>query len=138
MPFTHIINAVVAASLITGRYKEYTFPMSLGALFTGSMISQMYPNGLSSKYGLSVSTIQIADVFTHWLPAYLIYKNTNKVRFHHMVFGMVVPLLYFSYKYKSHKMVHPLKHLMETYPGVPFWVFTLYIGGVLFPKVLQK
>lgn len=131
LPFTYTVNALVFASLLTGKYKEYTLPLSLGVLLTGTVSAQLYPEGIAKKYGHSIQTVKIADIFTHWLPAYLLYKSTNnRVRTHHMIVAIVLPLLYFSYQYKTQQMVDPIKHMMATYPGVPLWVFFLYFVGV--------
>lgn len=139
LPFTYIINAIGFANLITNRNNEYILPMSLGALFTGSMVAHKYPEGVSKKYNFSLSTVKLGDVFAHWLPAYIFHRTTkNKVRSHHMLIAVLSPLLYFSYKYKTQQVVDPIKHLMATYPGVPFWVFTLYLGGVSLPNILKK
>lgn len=139
IPFTHVINALAVASLATNRHQEYILPMSLGALFTGSVSAQVFPEGIAKKYGLSVSAVKMADVFAHWLPAYLLFRSTkNKVHSHHMLTATLAPLLYFSFKYKALEPTHPVKHIMATYPGVPFWVFTLYLGGVSFSRVLTK
>lgn len=132
IPFTHVINALAIASLASKQHQEYILPMSLGALFTGSVSAQVFPDGIAKKYGLSVPAVKMADVFAHWLPAYLLIRSTKKkVRSHHMLVATLAPLVYFSFKYKTLETAHPVKHIMATYPGVPFWVFTLYLGGVI-------
>lgn len=139
LPFTYSVNVLAFASLISGKHKEYTLPLSFGALLTGTLSAQVYPKGIAQKYGHSIQTVKIADVMAHWLPAYLLYKSTKgKVRSHHMVCAVVLPLLYFSYQYKTQRVVNPIKHMMATYPGVPFWVFALYLGGVSLPNILKK
>lgn len=139
LPFTYSMNALAFASLISGKHKEYTLPLTLGALLTGTVSAQVYPEGIAKKYNHSIQTVKIADIFAHWLPAYLLYKSTKgKVRSHHMITAILLPLLYFSYQYKTQRVVNPIKHMMATYPGVPFWVFTLYLGGVSLPKIFQK
>ncbi len=139
LPFTHVINMLAFASYLSGKHKEYILPMSLGALFTGSISAQIYPDGMSKKYGLSTHVLKVGDILTHWLPAYILFKSTkNKVNSHHMITAVVLPLLYFSYQYKTRQVVNPIKHLLETYPGVPLWVFALYLGGVSLTKILKK
>ena len=139
IPFTYIVNTLAFASILSGNHKEYALPISMGALLSGSISAQFYPEGISKKYGLSIPTIQAGDILVHWLPAYLLYKSTKgKVRSHHMFAAIVLPLLYFSYQYKTQRVVNPIKHILNTYPGVPFWVFALYTGGVSLPKILQK
>ena len=139
LPFTYSVNVLAFASLISGKHKEYALPLTLGALLTGTVSAHVYPEGIAKKYGHPIETVKFADVMAHWLPAYLLYKNTKgKVRSHHMITAIVLPLLYFSYQYKTQRVVNPIKHMMATYPGVPFWVFTLYLGGVSLPNILKK
>ena len=139
LPFTYTMDTLAFASLLSGKYKEYTLPLSLGALLTGTLSAQLYPEGIAKKYGHSIQVVKIVDIFAHWLPAWLLYKSTKgKVRSHHMITAVVLPMLYFSYQYKTQKVVNPIKHMMTTYPGVPFWVFALYLGGVSLPNILKK
>ena len=81
--------------------------------------------------------IRIGDVLMHWIPLILMLVYTSgKVSISQSLIAIVLPLLYFSYKYKTCQVVNPKHHIMETYPDVPLWVFFMYMGGCLLSTLL--
>jgi hypothetical protein len=137
LPFTYVKNILVLGSLMINKYHEFILPMSLGTLLTGTIVAHGFPCGVSKKYNLSLSMIRIGDVLMHWIPLILMLVYTSgKVSISQSLIAIVLPLLYFSYKYKTCQVVNPKNHIMETYPDVPLWVFFMYMGGCLLSTLL--
>lgn len=134
-PLTFVINIMSITSIIAG-HPEMMFPTIIGTLATGSVISHLFPKGIADKYTRGdVSQVKMADIGFHWFPAitlYLLYRS-KKLNNRHVVMALALPLLYFSVQHTKNdiRLANPLKHLQETYPGVPLWVFSLYGAGAL-------
>ena len=133
-PLTFIINVMNIMSLITDT-PEMMIPANLGALATGTTIAQLFPSKLADKYtNGDESLVQTADILFHWIPTIsLMTMYRKKVNNRHVAMALALPILYFAVKHSKTeiKPVDPIKHLKETYPGVPIWVFALYGAGAL-------
>lgn len=141
VPFTNVINGVILLSAL--RRKQHMFlPVSIGVLCAGSAMAQLYPEGISKKYKKSVEMLRIADVFVHWLPAlYLLHTTKRLAPRSHLALAMCVPLLYFSVGFRRDgppRVKEPFRNMTRTYPGVPPWVFALYVAGALGTPYLQR
>ena len=134
-PLTFIINLMNCAAFIGGGSLEMMTPINVAAAIPGTLISQLYPKKLSEKYTNGNETVlRIGDVFIHWLPATILFNRyKHKVKNRHVLMAMILPGLYFSFKQKKGEfgITDPIKHLKETYPGVPLWVFSIYAASAL-------
>jgi len=138
IPFTHVINSMILLSFFDKRYFNYCLPLSIGALYTGSVIAQFYPHGISKKYKKSINFIRWSDLFIHWFPSiYLLLNTKNSVLIKQKVFSLIFPLCYFSLN-SNLKFTNPINSLQNTYPDVPLWCFSLYIFGVFNSSFIQK
>lgn len=141
VPFTNVINGVILISALMGKQNMF-LPVSIGVLCTGSTMAQLYPEGISKKYKKSIKLLRIADVFVHWLPAlYLIHTTKRRTPRSHVALAMCVPLMYFSFGFRRDglpRLNEPFGNMMRTYPGVPAWVFSLYVAGALGTPYLQR
>lgn len=125
--------------MITGT-PETMVPANFGAVTAGSIMSQFYTKEMAEKYSNGNETkVRLNDFASHWFPALVLYSLYHKkVNNRHLVMALSLPLMYFSVKHDKNnvRLVNPVKHLQETYPGVPIWVFSMYaIGAVLSTKV---
>ena len=100
-----------------------------------SKISKKYLNGNSDK-------LKLLDIISHWLPTLISFKlNSNKEpKLRNIVSVYLLPWLYFSMKYKKNNtfgLTNPIKHVKETYPGVPMWVFSTWYIGSIIPYIMN-
>ena len=134
-PLTFIINVMNITTAVAGGSLKMMLPANMGALLTGSVIAYIYPNKIAEKYTRGdEKTLQRADILVHWLPTMLLtFMYRRKVRNRHVLMGLLLPPIYFSLKQNNDRIyfTNPIKHLQETYPGVPLWVFSLYAAGAL-------
>ena len=90
---------------------------------------------IAEKYtGGNETILRIGDVLVHWLPAAILFNGyKRKIKNRHVLMTMLLPGLYFSLKQtkKGFNITDPIKHLKETYPGVPLWVFSIYAASAL-------
>ena len=133
-PLTFIINVMNIMSLITDT-PEMMIPANLGALATGTTIAQLFPSKVADKYTDGDETLVFsADILFHWVPTVALMSLYRKrVNNRHVAMALALPVLYFAVKQSKNtiKPTDPIKHLQETYPGVPIWVFALYGAGAL-------
>lgn len=130
-PLTFVINVMNIASMITGTL-ETMIPANFGAVATGSIIAQFYTKEMAQKYTNGNETkVRLADLFFHWVPALTLYSfYGHKLKNTHITMALVLPLLYFSVKHDNNiRFANPVEHIQDTYPGVPLWVFSLYVAG---------
>lgn len=140
IPFTCVVNICSLLSVVCNK-SEYLFPANMGTLFAGSLMSQFYPKKIAKKYNLSTVTIQITDVFIHWLPLIYMYHNTKYVRRKHLAFSSVFPIIYFLSHVENASCIsvkRTIENLQKTYPGVPLYVFAFYYVGILCSKYPHK
>lgn len=136
IPFTYIVNICSLMSVMCNK-SEYLFPANMGALFAGSLMSQVYPKRIATKYNLSTTTVKVGDIFLHWLPVIYMYYNTNRIRKKHLIFSSIFPVIYFLSHVENSSQIsikHTISNLKKTYPGVPLYVFSFYYVGLLFSK----
>ena len=140
-PLTFIINVMTLMSMIVNT-PEIMIPANIGALATGSTVAHMFPNKVADKYTKgNTNLVKIADVAFHWLPTVsLLYWYRERVNKSHVAMALALPLVYFSVKHteNSIKPVEPIQHIKDTYPGVPLWVFSLYVAGALSTIKIQQ
>lgn len=133
-PLTFVINVMNIATMITGT-PETMIPVNVGAVASGSIITQFYTKEMAKKYTNSNETkVRLGDIIFHWFPALTLYSLYHKrIKVKHATMAMVLPLVYFSVKHDKNnvRLVNPIRHLQETYPGVPLWVFSLYAVGAM-------
>ena len=133
-PLTFIINVMNITALITGT-SETMIPANFGAVASGGIIAHFYTKETAKKYTNGNQTkVRLADLAFHWFPAIALYSlNRKRIKRKHATMAMVLPLVYFSVKHDNNnvRLVNPIKHLQETYPGVPLWVFSLYAVGAM-------
>lgn len=133
-PLTFVINVMNIAAMITGT-PETMIPANFGAVAAGSIITQFYTKEMAKKYTNGDETkVKLTDLAFHWIPAITLYSLYRKrIRGKHAVMAIVLPLIYFAVKHDKNnvRIVNPVRHLQETYPGVPLWVFSMYAAGAV-------
>ena len=134
-PLTFIINLMTCATFIAGGSLEMMTPVNVAAVIPGTLIAHMYPKKIAEKYtGGNETILRIGDVLVHWLPAAILFNGyKRKIKNRHVLMTMLLPGLYFSLKQtkEGFNITDPIKHLKETYPGVPLWVFSIYAASAL-------
>lgn len=133
IPFTCVVNICSLMSVVCNK-SEYLFPANMGALFAGSLMSQVYPKRIATKYNLSTTTVKVGDIFLHWLPVIYMYHNTKHIRKKHLIFSSIFPIIYFLSHVENSRQIsvkHTISNLQKTYPGVPLYVFSFYYVGIL-------
>lgn len=133
-PLTFVINVMNISAMITGTL-ETMIPANVGAVAAGSFITQFYTKEIAKKYTNGDETkVRLTDLVFHWFPALALYSlYRKKIKVKHATMAMTLPLVYFSVKHDKNnvRLVNPVIHLQETYPGVPLWVFSMYAAGAL-------
>jgi hypothetical protein len=151
-PLTFFLNMMTAFSLVSGN-STMMIPANVATLLPGVLMSNRYNIGLSKKYlGGKKSVLKYIDVATHWIPTLLVLLVNRKERINEFVvinkrikkrdyaLASLLPWVYFTIGNKpdgSFGMRNPIKHVSETYPGVPIWVFSLWYVGIAFTRKLQ-
>lgn len=133
-PLTFLINVMNIAAMITGT-SETMIPANLGAVAAGSIITQCFTKEIAKKYTNGNETkVRLSDIVFHLFPAIVLYSlYRHKVKSKHAVMAIVLPFIYFLVKHDNNNvgLVNPIKHIQDTYPGVPIWVFFMYAVGVV-------
>lgn len=141
VPFTNVINSIILLSALRGKQGIF-LPVSVGVLCAGSTMAQLYPEGISKKYNKSVSLLRFADLFVHWIPAFILLHTTKRRSTPtHAAIALCAPLLFFSIGFRRDgppTLKEPFGNMLKTYPDVPRWVFALYVLGALGTPVLQR
>ena len=134
-PLTFVINLMNITMMIAGKSAEMMVPMNLGALFTGSTITHLFPNKMAEKYtDGNEALLKVCDIIVHWVPSVvLLNMYGRKVENRHVHASLILPLLYFSFKQTKNtfEVTNPIEHTKKAYPGVPLWVFAMYAVGAL-------
>lgn len=133
-PLTFVINVMNIAAMITGT-PETMIPANVGAVAAGCIITQFYTKEMAKKYTNGNETkMRLTDIAFHWFPALALYSLYRKrIKGKHATMAIALPLVYFAVKHDKNnvRLVNPVRHLQETYPGVPLWVFSLYAAGAM-------
>lgn len=133
-PLTFVINVMNIAAMITGT-PETMIPANVGAVAAGSIITQFYTKEMAKKYtNGNEAKVRLTDLAFHWFPAFVLYSLYRKrIKGKHATMAIALPLVYFAVKHDKNnvRLVNPIRHLQETYPGVPLWVFSLYAVGAM-------
>lgn len=122
-------------TIINVLFKNGAFmiPMSVGTLISGTIMSEIYPDGLAKKYEKSVNFVRTFDILAHWLPTLLllyVYRD-SKFSVNATLFAIIFPVFYFSFNIPEVKAINPFIHVENIYPGVPLYIFLFYILGAI-------
>ena len=137
-PLTYIINVFNIFTYLNNGNTQMILPMNFAAIIPGFIMTYVYPKRISEKYTKgNINQMQFLDIIGHWVPAILSMKlNSNRrIKINNVLSVYLLPWIYFSMKHKKNGtfgFTNPFKHVQETYPGVPMWVFsTWYVGSIL-------
>jgi hypothetical protein len=134
VPFTHFTNILTCLTYLAD-VDHYIFPANVGVLFAGSTIAQLFPKGISDKYGHSVDFIKSSDFIVHWLPFMLMSRRHRTIKNKHVFISLLIPIMYFSYDTINKKLQNPIETFKKTYPGVPVELaIALYVSGSIMSK----
>ena len=130
IPFTYFLNCVNFFSLLTNT-SEYVCPANFGMFLAGTIIAQIYPDGIAKKQNISVDLVRKSDNFIHLLPMLMMCYKSKDIKKKHVLFSIILPLIYFGVNLNELKFENPIITLRRTYPGVPLEVHSMYGIGVL-------
>ena len=145
-PITYFINMMNAVTLIGGGDSTIMIPTNMATILPGFFMSNIFNKGLSKKY-LAGDTYKLKyiDIATHWIPTILLLLSNRtrrinefvvaerRVKKRHYAIATLLPWIYFTVGNRSNGsfgLRNPIRHLVETYPGVPFWVFPMWYVGI--------
>ena len=131
-PLTFIINVMNLMSIVNNTSNSM-IPINIGAVISGSIMSQFYTKCIANKYtNGNEKHVKLGDIFFHWLPLItLICVNKKKISSKNIIASYLLPILYFSFKFSDKKVVltNPVTHMQSIYPEIPLWVFMLYLAN---------
>lgn len=118
---------------VASKNGAFMIPMSVGTLISGTVMSELYPDGLAKRYKKSVNFVRTFDITAHWLPTLILLYMYRESQFsvNATLFAIIFPMFYFSFNIQELKLINPWKHVENIYPRVPLFVFLLYIIGAL-------
>lgn len=137
IPFTYFLNCVNFVSLLTNT-SEYVCPANFGMFLAGTVIAQIYPDGIAKKQNISVDLVRKSDNFIHLLPMLMMCYKSKHVKNKHVMVSLLLPLVYFGVNLNELKFENPITTLKNTYPGVPLEVHSMYSIGALLCAYIKR
>ena len=148
-PLTYFINMMTAFTLIGGD-PTMMIPTNMATLLPGFLMSNKFNKGLSKKHlAGDRNKLKYIDIAAHWIPTLILLLSNRTQRINEFVLiekriktryyatASLLPWIYFTLGNRSDGsfgLRNPIKHLVETYPGVPLWVFPMWYVGIACTK----
>lgn len=121
---------------------EYTLLLNMCMSVIGSIVGEFYYERWKNK---KYSTI--TNILVHWVPLFLSLAlvNFSSITVRHLSFALLFPLLYLSMTFyidskgwTQFKLVNPITHLKEMYPGIDSNLFIIYYIIIVVVFVYSK
>ena len=122
---TPVASIIIYSSIIySKRYPinlQALLPLALAVAVCGIIITHKFPDGVRKKYGVSRKRMLLSDITGHIGPLFaLIFCGSKfgKTKVIQKIYTLLALFLYIGGN---------LYNIRKTYPGVPDWVFVLFV-----------
>ena len=130
LPFSYMNILITILFVVLLAQPENIVIIHLCTSIIGSIVAHTYYSNWKNK-----DNFALIDISVHWLPLILTLSlvNFSNVGTRQFIFAAIYPILYLSVVFKKDesgwtqfKLVNPVTHIKEMYPGVDMRVYALY------------
>jgi hypothetical protein len=98
-------------------------PQAAGVMVAGLLMSNLYPGGLMAKYGMTRSQLVVSDILLHIMP-FVIVSLYPPPQEDLKILSLLLPIVLGAVSVGTDPR--------HAYPGVPMWVYAVYVMMVLY------
>lgn len=98
-------------------------PQAAGVMAAGLLMSNLYPKGLMAKYGMTRSQLVVSDILLHIMP-FVIVSLYPPPQEDLKILSLLLPIVLGAVSVGTDPR--------HAYPGVPLWVYAVYVMVVLY------